>query len=86
MSAVIQWQLGLTRLLETTYVALSKEHVSWAVIGSAAAALQNCQMTPNDIDLLLRDPTGVYHLAALMAPYTPPICVYQHGDSQWVSS
>lgn len=62
------------------------KEIRWAIIGSAATAIQGCAVSPNDIDILVHDPEGVYRFAHLLSDYAPARCAYQPGDEAWQSS
>jgi len=80
----LHWRPVLEQVLEIIYAPL--EQVRWAVIGSVASALQGCQISPNDVDVLAFNPQIVYRFAELMAGYAPPTCEYPLGDIKWRSS
>ncbi len=58
----------------------------WAVIGSAATAVQGCAVTPRDIDLLAAHPEGVRRFVGLMEPYTPGRWAHPPDHPDWRSS
>lgn len=66
------WQQVLEEVLAIVYRPLEVEQVRWALVGSAASALQGCEVIPRDIDFLTVEPAGVYRFAELMAGYVAP--------------
>ena len=80
------WQSALKQVLETVYYSLERDRVRWAVIGSVASALQGCQVSPNDIDILTVKPEGVYRFTEWMSVFAPSECEYPPGDANWRSS
>jgi len=58
----------------------------WAVIGSAATALQGCAVVPQDIDLLAVHPEGVHRFVGLMEPFTPERWEHSPDHAGWRSS
>lgn len=78
----MSWQSALEQVLQTTYDSLEHSNVKWAVVGSTATALQGCQISPHDIDLLTATPEEVYRFAEFMSPFTPPKCKTSYGMSR----
>jgi hypothetical protein len=66
------WQDALRTVLESIYEAAGREGLPWAVVGSAATALQGCRIVPHDLDLLARDARTVFRLAELLGPFAAP--------------
>lgn len=69
-----------------TYKPLARDGISWAVVGSAASALQGCHFTPADLDVLTADADGVTRFARLLADTLPPTCAHSPGHDLWRSS
>jgi hypothetical protein len=82
----VAWPAALEQVLQLIDEPLAGEGVQWAVIGSAASALQGCRVEPNDLDLLAARPDGVYRFAELMAAHTPATCAYPPAHTNWHSS
>jgi hypothetical protein len=80
------WQEILARMLAHLAASLDKEWAPWALIGSAATAVQGCAVQPNDLDFLAQAPGGVQRFAALLSAETPPICPVGADDEEWFSS
>jgi hypothetical protein len=80
------WRVALEQLLDTAYAGLEREEIGWAVVGSAASALQGCAIVPDDLDVLLCEAEGVTRFAQLMDTYAPRTCVVEPGEEGWVSS
>jgi hypothetical protein len=76
----------LEKVLSLVHDALARDGVSWAVVGSAATALQGCEIVPRDLDLLAAQPDGVLRFAELMAPYTPATVAEPADHDHWRSS
>jgi len=81
-----RWQKALAQVLRLTDVPLRKAGVQWALVGSAATALQGCAVTPGDLDWLFLEPGGVDVFARLMAPFAPTSCPSEPGTDSWVST
>lgn len=82
----VSWQVALRNLLAKTYEALARDGVGWAVVGSAASALQGCDFTPGDVDVLTAEANGVDHFARLLVETLPATCSYSVGHDLWRSS
>lgn len=80
------WRSTLKHLLALSAQDDSLKEIRWAIIGSVATALQGCIVSPNDIDILVDEPQGVYGFANILSSYAPPTCDYQPGDEAWQSS
>lgn len=80
------WKSVLERVLAIANSALASDETRWALIGSAASALQGCSITPRDIDILAREPAGVHHLVALMSSHAPAQCPHPVDHPDWCSS
>ena len=82
----MNWQRIVKEVLDVLSDPLQREEVRWTVVGSVATALQGCDITPNDLDLLTATPAGVQRIAELMAPYAPALCPISNEDESWYSS
>jgi hypothetical protein len=56
------------------------------LVGSGATALQGCEVTPGDLDLLFLEPKGVDVFARLMTPFALRSCSAEPGTDSWVST
>lgn len=70
----MSWKSALKKVLKNTHNRLEKERVDWAVAGSVATALQGCEVSPRDIDIMSRDPDGVYLFAELLSAFAAKKC------------
>src|SRR6185295_1503511 len=82
----MSWQTALEIVLQTVHPPLQREQLRWAVIGSAASALQGCRFEPGDIDLLAEEPNTIVRLAEWMSPFAPPASPSPPGGEDWLSS
>jgi hypothetical protein len=82
----VDWQQTLQRVLNLIATPLDREQVRWALIGSAATALQGCTVQPNDLDFLTQTPAGTYRFAELLAAEMPPTCPDPESELGWYSS
>ena len=82
----MSWQTALEIVLQTIHAPLQAERLRWAIIGSAASAVQGCRFEPGDIDLLAFEPKTVLRLAELMGPYAPAHSPSPPGAEDWLSS
>jgi len=82
------WKNCFDEFLEQVYDSLETHNINWMIMGSSATALQGCQVTPNDIDIIFEKPVGVLHLAQLMMDYTVDQTdeVAAHFNNNWQSS
>jgi hypothetical protein len=64
------WQNTLVTLLARIARPLAQEGMGWAVIGSAATALQGVPIVPNDIDLLGRTSATIFRIGERQTPST----------------
>lgn len=80
------WTTTLLQFLDNVYSPLEKDRVQWAIIGSVATVLQGCEIIPNDIDILVAEPSGVHHISNLMLDFLAPFCEYPPGHEKWLSS
>ena len=83
----MDWRNVLDHVLNRVAGLLGEEErTRWALIGSAATALQGCSITPNDLDFLTETPAGVDRFAELMMEYTPPSAPVPLDHDGWLSS
>ncbi len=82
----MSWQLALNAILDLTQPLFAGDEPQCVIIGSVASALQGCQVSPGDIDVLAVKAEVVYRFAAQMSAYTLPQCAYAPGDEKWLSS
>ena len=80
------WKMALEMVLSHAHSLFTGDEPRCAVIGSAASALQGCEVSPRDIDLLAIQPGVVYRFAELMTAHTPPRCEHPPGHADWLSS
>ncbi len=80
------WKPALITVLDMARPLFERDEPVCAILGSAASALQGCQVLPRDIDLLAIEPRHVYHFAELLQAYTPPQCEHPAGHDRWLSS
>lgn len=80
------WETVLVEVVERIDDPLKRSGFAWSLAGSTATALQGCAVLPHDIDLLLRERSGVDALVALMQKYAPRVCDAVAGSEDWVSS
>ncbi len=73
----------LSEVLSISYRKLRNEGISWAIVGSAATALQGVHLSPGDIDLLMQTPAAVFDFSEMMSPLTPAEPV--HDLQEWYS-
>lgn len=81
-----KWRQVLESLMPWIARAMTGAETRWAIIGSAATALQGCRVVPRDIDFLAAQPEGVQRFAELMAPHTPERCEHAPDHADWHSS
>lgn len=82
----VDWQSVLAEVVDRIDQPLARLNVEWSLAGSAATAIQGCELVPRDIDLLTRTPSGIDSLADLMERYAPPATDVEPGCAAWVSS
>jgi hypothetical protein len=83
----MSWQSALTKTLEATYDRAQSEGLEWAVVGSAATALQGCRICPHDIDIITRIPEHVFRFAAFMRPFAAAECAAESPENgPWCST
>lgn len=82
----MSWQLVLDAILGITRPLFACGESQCAVIGSVASALQGCQVSPRDIDILAIKAEVVYRFAERMSVYTPAQCEHPPGHDKWLSS
>ncbi len=80
------WQEILGRIVPRLAPALEDPQTRWALIGSAATALQGCPVTPRDLDFLTQHPQGVRGFVARLAEFMPDTCPHRIEDPDWISS
>ncbi len=81
-------EIALDKVLETTYNALKQRNIEWVIMGSVATFLQGIDVNPADIDILMKNPKGVYFFADLMSQYAIDKCKSEknHQEDNWQSS
>ncbi len=79
----MSWESALTKMLETSYGPAQNEGLEWAVVGSAATALQGCRISPHDIDIMTRAPEHVFRFAAFMQPFAAGECAVESPEKGW---
>lgn len=80
------WQDVLERVALIGQPALAEPETRWVLVGSAATALQGCEVTPRDIDILAAEPAGVHHFASLMTGFAPALPSHAEDHEEWLSS
>ncbi|MFW9924703.1 MAG: hypothetical protein ACFFDW_15590 [Candidatus Thorarchaeota archaeon] len=64
------WKKVLQIFLEKTFEPLKEKKYQWLVIGSVASVLQKCDLVPNDIDIIVKEPKIVHFVALLLEEYS----------------
>jgi hypothetical protein len=82
----MSWKLALDTILGLARPLFTGGEPQCAVIGSVAIALQGCQVSPRDIDILAVEAEVVYHFAELMSAHAPEECEHPPGHERWLSS
>lgn len=82
----MSWERALNTVLRVAPPLLGGEEDRCAVIGSVASALQGCQVSPRDLDLLAIRPAEVTRFAELMWAYTPKHVDHPTDHADWLSS
>ncbi|QMV40032.1 nucleotidyltransferase family protein [Cohnella cholangitidis] len=60
---------------------------NWIVVGSVGSVLQGAEMTPNDLDIYVKDIDDVIQIAALLEPYSMGTkSELSYFDADWLSS
>lgn len=60
---------------------------TWIVVGSVGSVLQGADMTPNDLDLYVRELDDLIQLTKLLEPYSlRSRCELAYYDHEWLSS
>jgi hypothetical protein len=77
----MSWRSALAKLLETTYDWARTEGLDWTVVGSGATALQGCQVSPHDLDVITRVPEHVFRFAELMHPFAARECAAESPEN-----
>jgi hypothetical protein len=82
----MSWELALKTVIRVAEPLFSGDQPSCAIIGSVASALQGCQLTPRDLDLLAIRPEEVVRFAELMWAYAPKRAEEPTDHADWLSS
>jgi hypothetical protein len=82
----MSWELCLNTVFAVAQPILMGDEPACAVIGSVATALQGCQVTPRDIDLLSIEPDVAFRFAELMSAHAPEECPHSPDHAEWISS
>lgn len=82
----MSWELALKTVIRVAEPLFSGDEPPCAVIGSVALALQGCQLTPRDLDLLAIRPEEVVRFAELMWAYAPKHAELPTDHADWLSS
>ena len=82
----MSWELCLNTVLAVAQPVFAGDEPRCAVIGSVAAALQGCRVTPRDIDLLAFEPGVTSRFAELMSTCAPEQCPHSPDHAEWLSS
>ena len=82
----MSWERALDTVLRVAPPLFGGEEHRCAVIGSVASALQGCQVSPRDLDLLAIRPEEVTRFAELMWAYTPKHVEHPADHADWLSS
>ncbi|NHJ86702.1 MAG: hypothetical protein FK734_14655 [Asgard group archaeon] len=64
-----KWIQALNQFLGKIYQQSHMEKIDWAIIGSGATYLQGCNIKPNDIDILVKNPESVEIIAYMLEDY-----------------
>ncbi len=81
-----RWQELLHHLLPILQPTLDDPETRWALIGSAATALQGCEVTPRDLDFLTAHPAGVHRFVEQLCSFLPATCPHGIDHPDWISS
>jgi hypothetical protein len=82
----MSWERALDTVLRVAPTLFGGEERRCAVIGSVASALQGCQVSPRDLDLLAIRPEEVTRFAELMWAYAPKHVAHPTDHADWLSS
>lgn len=82
----MSWERALNTVLRVAPPLFGGDERRCAVIGSVASALQGCQLSPRDLDLLAIRPDEVTRFAELMWAYTPKSVEHPTDHADWLSS
>lgn len=64
-----KWRKSLGLFLEKVYNKLQAREVDWVIIGSVATVLQGCNVSPNDLDILVKFPESVKIISEYLEEY-----------------
>ena len=64
-----KWRKSLDLFLEKVYNKLQAREVDWVIIGSVATVLQGCDVSPNDLDILVKFPESVKIISEYLEEY-----------------
>jgi hypothetical protein len=84
--AVHNWDIVLAEVIGAAYDAMRRSRCDWALIGSAATAVQGCPVVPRDLDFLTAEPRGVYHFAETLQPWAPSGESAPAAGEEWYST
>ncbi len=82
----MNYERTLQVVLNLSCGVLRREGVRWALVGSAATALQGVEIVPGDLDLLTMTPRGVYTFARLMSFHNASRSPAPVGTEDWLST
>lgn len=86
------WQQAFDIFLERAHKKISKAEIDWAIIGSVASYLQGCKITPNDLDILVKNPENVGIIIDFLKEYylkensEKTTIQDESGEKLWLSS
>ena len=86
-----KWQKALDVFLEYSYDSLLEVKHEWAIIGSIATKLQGCDLIPNDVDILVKEPKIVYFISNLITDFQGDVkkgesLLDETPDNLWLST
>ena len=83
----MSWQAALQQVLDTAYETLAAQGIAWTVAGSTSTALQGCQISPGDVELVTQEPESVIQIANLLSTFHASHCdVDSPEDGPWYST